>query len=141
MMPEKICSSNTRSILQIMKAITNMNTLKPLNVTDASTCELIAVADMADTLENVLTGLSQAPRCSGAAEDWARALIEYLHGIQEITCGALCQRDDENQMRAATLARQLEWAYESDHESALLIVLGDVAARAAKFRSEPVELA
>jgi hypothetical protein len=118
-----------------------MNTLKPLNVTDASTCELIAVADIANTLNNVLTGLFQAPRCSGPAKDWAESLIEYLQGVQDIACDALIRRDDENQMRAATLARHLEWAFESDHESALLIVLGDVAACVAKIRSEPVKFA
>ncbi len=54
----------------------------------------------------MLTGLAQAPRCSGPADGWAASLLEGLRAAQSEATVALLTRTDENQMRAVAIARK-----------------------------------
>ncbi|MET4722020.1 hypothetical protein ABIF63_006126 [Bradyrhizobium japonicum] len=97
--------------------------------TSATTRELVAIHDIAATLAAVLTGLAQAPRCSGPADAWAASLLEGLRAAQSAATVALLTRTDENQMRAVAIAQSLEWAMEDEDSAALLRVVQDVASR------------
>lgn len=98
-------------------------------VSGATTRELIALYDIAATLEDVLMGLQHAPRCTGPVQMWTETLAHHLHETQNLMAVALLQRDDENQMRSVALARHLEWAFETNEEAAILRALKEVANR------------
>ncbi|MEY9880457.1 hypothetical protein [Bradyrhizobium sp. USDA 329] len=95
----------------------------------ATTSELVAIHDIAHTLAAVLTGLAQAPRCSGPADAWAASLLECLYAARGAAAAAMLTRTDENQMRVVALAQSLEWAMEDEDSAALLRVVEDVASR------------
>jgi hypothetical protein len=95
----------------------------------ATTRELIAIHDIARTLADVLTGLAQAPRCSGPAAAWTASLLEDLYVAKNAAAAALLTRTDEGPMRAVALARSLEWAMEREDSAALMRVMQDVASR------------
>ncbi|UPJ69857.1 hypothetical protein [Bradyrhizobium sp. 187] len=111
-----------------MNAHTRIHTATPITV-GATTCELIAIHDIAHTLAAVLTGLALAPRCSGPVDAWVQTLLEGLYAARGSAAAALLNRTDENQMRASVLAQSLEWAIEDEDSAALLRVVEDVASR------------
>ncbi|RZN21132.1 hypothetical protein [Bradyrhizobium sp. Leo121] len=100
-----------------------------LTTNGATTRELIAIHDIARALADVLTGLAQAPRCSGPAAAWTASVLDGLYDAQNATAAALLTRTDEGPMRAVALARSLEWAMEREDSEALLRVVQDVASR------------
>ncbi|KYK45273.1 hypothetical protein A1D31_35415 [Bradyrhizobium liaoningense] len=101
----------------------------PASIPGATTGELVAIHDIANTLAAVLTGLALAPRCSGPAQAWATSLLDQLHEARGSAANALLTRTDEDQMRASVLAQSLEWAMENDDSAAVLAVVHDVASR------------
>lgn len=111
-----------------MNAHMRIHTATPITV-GATTCELIAIYDIAHTLAAVLTGLALAPRCSGPADAWAASLLEGLYAARGSAATALLTRTDESEMRASVLTQSLEWAMEDEDSAALLRVVEDVASR------------
>lgn len=101
----------------------------PTSMSGVSTCELIAIHDIANTLAAVLTGLALAPRCSGPAQAWAASLLEGLFEARGNASKALLTRTDESRMRASVLVQSLEWGMEGEDSAALLRVVRDVAGR------------
>lgn len=98
-------------------------------IEDATTLQLVAIYDIANTLADVLTGLSLAPRGRGPAATWTKNLMEGLYDARSAAATALLMRTDENQMRASVLAQSLEWGMENEDSAALLAVVHVVASR------------